>query len=329
MKKHLIWLVMGLLLVAGLPMASAQSGETINRQNLNQLSIVATIEANYAEDIDLSSSGRLLALAEGFNEVRVYDLDALPDPLVLLTVPDFGVQAVAISPDETLLAAGTTEGRIYIVDIPTQSVVATLEGHEAYVLDVAWSDDGSQLASAGDDSTIIVWEMPNGTAALTLDGHQDWVRSLAWSPDGSRLASVSDDQVGIVWNAASGTNMQTLAGHFDWVRSVAWSPNGRLIATGSDDGRVLVWDGETGNLLMALEGHRDFVRSIAFGADSDVIFSASDDSTVRAWDPSNPDGIAIVLEGEFVQFLSLSVSEEGNRLAVGSDDGRITVLGIN
>ncbi|PJF23551.1 MAG: hypothetical protein CUN56_00450 [Phototrophicales bacterium] len=328
MKKSILWLMVGALLVIGLPIASAQSGETINRENLSQLSVVATIEGNYGEKVDLSPSGRLLALAEGLNEVRLYDLEEPNEPLMIMTTPDFGVQAVDISPDETLVAAGTTEGRVYIIDIRRQKITATFEGHEAYVFAVAWSPDGERLASAGDDSTILIWDVPSGESPLRLEFHQDWVRSLAWSPDGDFLASASDDQTAVIWDAATGEVLTQLAGHTDWVRSVAWSSDGKLIATGSDDKTIKVWNAEDGALLLTLNGHQDFVRSVAFGPESDVLFSASDDSTVRAWSTTSSQSLATVLEGEFVQFLTLSVAEEGNRLAVGGTDGRIIVLGL-
>jgi len=51
----------------------------------------------------------------------------------------------------------------------------TLDGHNNYVLSVAWSQDGTRLATGSTDRTAKVWDAATGKVVLTLSGHDVWV----------------------------------------------------------------------------------------------------------------------------------------------------------
>ena len=112
---------------------------------------------------------------------------------------------------------------------------ATLTGHTAPGVSVAWSTDGT-LASGSCDNTIKLWKGETNTATLT--GHTSTVNSVAWSTDGT-LASGSYDNTIKLWKGE--TNTATLTGHTDFVMSVAWSPDGKTLASGSYDNTIKLW----------------------------------------------------------------------------------------
>jgi WD40 repeat protein len=125
------------------------------------------------------------------------------------------VWSVAFSPDGEMLASGGCEevspdssscaaGVIRLWDVGTGEEIATLGGHIAEVLSVAFSPDGETLASTSPDGSIILWDMPSGQMLGPL---------LTSSPDVGRP-----------------------------VLSAAFSPDGRSLATGNDRGAVMLWD---------------------------------------------------------------------------------------
>ncbi|MER5935558.1 NB-ARC domain-containing protein [Streptomyces sp. NPDC002054] len=93
---------------------------------------------------------------------------------------------VAISPDDTWLAASQERGTIQIWDIHSRHAIGTLIGHTGRVNAVAISPDGTRIASAGADMTVRIWD-PGQESALTLMRTRSPLHALAFGPDGRSL----------------------------------------------------------------------------------------------------------------------------------------------
>ncbi|HYT89127.1 MAG TPA: WD40 repeat domain-containing protein, partial [Gemmataceae bacterium] len=161
------------------------------------------------------------------------------------------VYSVAFSPDGRRLAtAGAAwedasqrrHGEIKLWHAKTYKEEASLRGHGAPVLSIAFSPDGALLASGGFDYTVKLWSLADGKEIHTLPGHVCLVHSVAFSPDGKRLASGSEDWTVKVWDVQLGAETLDLRGHWDRVQAVAFSPEGDRLFSGSEDGSLRVWE---------------------------------------------------------------------------------------
>ncbi|MDQ1294473.1 MAG: hypothetical protein QG608_2356, partial [Actinomycetota bacterium] len=94
------------------------------------------------------------------------------------------VNAVAFSPDGSLLATGSDDGTARLWDLTGEKPPTILSGHTDRVLGVAFSPDGSLLASASDDGTTRLWNSHAGTLLATLLALPD-NGYAALFPDGS------------------------------------------------------------------------------------------------------------------------------------------------
>jgi WD40 repeat protein len=69
------------------------------------------------------------------------------------------ITGLSMSPDGSLVAAGTIWGDILILDGAQDRLIRMFGGHTLPVRSLAFSPDGSTLASISDDGTVIVWDL--------------------------------------------------------------------------------------------------------------------------------------------------------------------------
>lgn len=71
--------------------------------------------------------------------------------------------------------------------------VATLTGHDSWVLSVAYSPAGGECISGGSDKRVRVWDIGQRQCVHTCKDHTDQVWSVCYNASGSKFASASDD----------------------------------------------------------------------------------------------------------------------------------------
>src|SRR5207249_2508523 len=74
--------------------------------------------------------------------------------------------ALAFSPDGSMVAASGPSHAVYLWDAATGRRLGTLAGHLDYVESLTFSTDGKTLISAGRDEAVRLWNM----AAIQKDG---------------------------------------------------------------------------------------------------------------------------------------------------------------
>lgn len=108
----------------------------------------------------------------------VSTLSSYPQPL----------RAIAISPDETLLAAGTTTGELLVWDLATRRLQAALVGYNGRIDSVAFSRDGTTIASCGIETSIRLWDVRAMQEVGSIPV-RDHLNAVKFSPDGNTLAA--------------------------------------------------------------------------------------------------------------------------------------------
>jgi WD40 repeat protein len=187
--------------------------------------------------------------------------------------------AVAISPDGRLLAAGWEEKTLGLWSTATGKMVRELTGQEAPGWSLAFSPDGKTLASAGRDPDICLWDVATGKKAGQLKHGQ--VNQLAFSPDGKTLVSAGNITIRF-WDVTARKELRRveLKGDDARVGPVAFSPDGKTVAVANDRGEVGIWDAATAKGLYTLTGQVGLVLTVAFSPDGRTIASGGLDQTI-------------------------------------------------
>jgi len=239
---------------------------------------------------------------------------------------DSNINAFASAARGRLLATGSDDKSVGLLDVRTGKAQARLHGNQTFVNSVCFSPDGARLISGGGypDNSLRLWNVATHELLATSTGHTNAIPCLACSPDGTRIASGSFDQTVRLWDGATGKLLATLRGHSDWLRHVAFSPNGKHLVSAGQDRTLRLWDGLSGELLAVLKGHTAPVLSAAFSNDGAVLASASDDGTVRLWDVKQLT-LQGVLRGHASFVYAVEISPDGKFTASTGWDGSIRI----
>lgn len=130
-------------------------------------------------------------------EIRIIDARTGSTQQVM-PAPSSRMMSVAFSPDGKLLAAGSWDGKVSLLDLQTRKLLRTLKGHTPDNLGASWSvvfSPKSKLLACGGQREVQVWNIPEGILLKRLKllntpmtvGDLD-VGEVAFSHDGRILA---------------------------------------------------------------------------------------------------------------------------------------------
>jgi WD40 repeat protein len=290
---------------------------------------VLTGHRDWVNAVTFTHDDGLLISAGGRTEHRSTDgriliRDASSGRIVKV-LPDQGdaVRALAVSPDDTTLAAAGADGQVRLWSLDTGAMRTMSPAHRDRVYAVAYSTDGSFLASAGRDGEVVVWDAHSGKVSIgPLLGHGTAVRGIAFVGETDDLVSVGYDARLLVWDTGT-SSLSRLGSPLDRtarpVRATATDPAGDFLATGDDDGRVTVRRLSDMAVVSRFDIGIQPAWGMAYGPDG-VLVTTTSTGDVQAWDALSTRSLAgPVATGDIAS--AVAVSPDGRRIATGGDDG--------
>jgi WD40 repeat protein len=172
------------------------------------------------------------------------------------------VNAVALSLDGSLLATGSSDGRVAL----------------------GARQPGEQRTGPG---AVRLWDARTGRMLRQLGGGTEQIMAVSISPDGGRVAAAGGgaDGEGVVavWET-SGSKVWSVGDHGEEVLAVAFAPDGSAVASGDAAGVIKVRDSRTGALMTLLEGHPGGATSLEFTADGKALVCGGGHGVAVLWE---------------------------------------------
>ena len=195
-----------------------------------------------------------------------------------------------------LVATGSNDADVRIAAAPGGDgpaagggVVATLEGHDGCVRDVAFSQDACKLASCGEgDNAARVWDVAGGRELLQLPGAASAQTAVKFAADDGLLYSLCKSQVD-VWDLRSGGLARSLGRLRDGPAQLSGmdlNADESLACVSFNDGVIKHVDVRTGDILADSYHHTADCRSVRFSPSGEWVLSCAFDATVFITDAS-------------------------------------------
>jgi WD40 repeat protein len=159
----------------------------------------------FANTVAISSDGGLLAIVDGNllkATVQLWDISTGRRVRGLPVTRAGIVEALALSPDGTVLVTGGSDGVVRLWDTASGDPIGgPLAGITGSVNAVAFNAEGTLLAAGGSGGTIMLWDaatlLPIGGR---LSGHTYPISSVVFSPAGGLLVSVAFNSTLRTWH---------------------------------------------------------------------------------------------------------------------------------
>jgi WD40 repeat protein len=269
-------------------------------------------------------SGAMILGMRGPSDVRRWNPEDPPGLPPVLLDPEGRWPNVAVSPRGRILAVGTDagiggwpEGITKLYDLATGTLRQALPESGGVV---HFSPDGRLLATGSGEGKVKLWNPESGALMGALADVPRAV-SLRFSPDSTALVVCSQVRGVLIFDLATGESRSVAGGHTEPVWDAEISPDGRSLATASGDQSVRIWEMDTGRQKAELRGHSYTVGRVAWSPDGKILASGGQDAA-RLWKVDDVTEVEPPIDGVVRRNF---FSPDGQTLAVGQPDGRVTL----
>ncbi len=197
---------------------------------------------------------------------------------------------LAISPDGLTAATASSDNKISVVDLTSQTIIRELTAHSGIVRDVAFSPDGKLLASVSRDHTLRVWNTKNYSNDHVFTVQTDNFTELDFSRDSRYLVTGSLEGHARIFDTSGTRQICELAGGDGRILSVAFLENGEGVATACTDGaaRIYPWpppaDATTLDPTTVIRTRETYPSQVISSIDGKAVYIGNDNGLIMKSD---------------------------------------------
>jgi WD40 repeat protein len=244
-------------------------------------------------------SGCVYAMDKGFSEhtvftagsdrfIALWNLETQQAEKFSASLPA-PIYTICHIPEKNILLAGTTTGRIHVLDLEKKEEIKILQHHRGPVFDIQYSIKTNCFYTAGGDGNFAVCDLDTMSLLKMKKLSQEKVRSIDFNDTTSEIAVALGDSNVLIFD------LQTLDYKKDFIahqraekiigaNTVRYSPDGKFLLTGGRDAHLNIWKVGSYELVKSIPAHNWAIYDIVFSPDGTLFATASRDKTIKIWD---------------------------------------------
>lgn len=278
---------------APLPAAPVSNAPAISLIDDTNLSAVEnTVQFSESNGNTMDQQGDLVVVSDDADFIVLDEADLTPVTTVtgvLLTAT-----SIDISPDQSKIAGGYSNGTNEVYDIATGALDIAVVRNEADVTAIVWSPDGTQIASADVDGIIYIWDIETGdiinrlsTADIPLEGGGELgpITAIDWSPLNDLIVSAHNEYA-LVWEASTGAFVRAYLS--SPILDLEWAPNSDRFVTGTVIGSACSFKISEPTASHCFTNNNSPVNAVTWSVDGRYVLAATDDGTLRLFGSEFP-----------------------------------------
>ncbi|MBC7973627.1 MAG: protein kinase [Myxococcales bacterium] len=255
---------------------------------------------------------------------------SIPSGTRLRQLRDLGeaVEAVAFSPDDQLVAAGSRDGAIQTWDPRSGALRSQLNPRHSKILALDFDPSSALILSVNADGTVVVADTAQGLPITILDGPRNIVRTAQFDAS-SRVVGASWDGTARVWDATASYRRWSSGPMSDDCETVMMAePARRFMAVGCGIRPTRVWDTSRDRLLAELPS----VTRVTSGGFTSAFPAVSSGGDLAAIARHNTVEIYTLPGGHLLRTIehsaavsAVAFAETGRAMVSGAIDGSVLV----
>ena len=209
------------------------------------------------------------------------------------------VYSICYIAERDLLLAGTTEGKIHILDLSKKEEIKILQHHTAPVFDIKYCMKTNCFYTAGGDGCIAVCSLETLSLIQLKRLCNEKVRNMDFTTGANEMAVASGDCRIRIFDLVTLREKHVFEAHQLSANVVKYSPDGTVLLSGGRDAHLKVWSTSDYSLIKSIPAHNYAIYDIAFSPGNQLFATASRDKTIKLWNAETFDFLIRISKENF------------------------------
>ena len=224
---------------------------------------------------------------------------------------------IAYAKASNLLAVGTNNGGIHVIDTEKKKEVRLLTQHKSSVFALSHSIKNKHFYSGDKDGVFCVWNSSTFDLLITLPFNCGKIREISISENEEIIAICGQDGYIRIVETSFFNVIHEFKAHKDGVNCAIF--NGDILYTGGKDAHIKKWNWKLEKLLLSIPAHNFAIYDLEFINEKENLISVSFDKSIKLW---KADDISII---ERIEFKNRGHRHTVNRIAKVDEHNFVTV----